>query len=222
MSIKPPGSPFVLGSKNVLLDKFGSKVTQQPFKRLEFAAERGKAVKNLNGTKAIFSAGAAGYEFQVLSSCNTGNNVRPLGPDDSVLDDIYRRWDIETWELAGLPSEVTDLLALETIYKLHSALLAQFDAHIELAASADISFEMLEDMQLETFDYLETTGVDMAGYALGDGTYITESDIIIRNFAMEVEYEVPANADYTSSEVLRSWSAVVEKRINVPYRQATW
>lgn len=223
MPIKPGWSPFTLATKAVRLDRAAPRDPEpETFQRLEFSNERRWQVKNANGTKAIRVQGAAGFEYQLESACNDGDNPREIGPDDDNIDNIYRRWDIIRWELAGMPSTVADLEYINGIYRTHLALWANYQQHIKLAASADISIEMLDEMQEEDFSYLTTTGIHMNGFAIGSGTDVTLSNILIRSFAMEVDLEEELNYPHTSSRVLRSWSAVVEHRVNVPESQATF
>lgn len=219
MTIKPTGSPFTFAGATVYLDRASKKADQEKFQRAEFKAERLKTVKNANGTREVFNI-TNGYEYQYENSCNAGSTDRPIGPDNP--DDVFRRWDIVRWELAGLPSDAADLETINDVFQDHLALYGAYQSHLQIAESGDIAYQDLEAMQLEDFSYLTTTGVDASGMAIGTGEELELTDILIRSFVQEVEYEVPGDAEYETSEVLRSWSAVIETRVNVPDRSSTW
>jgi hypothetical protein len=235
MPIHPKGSPVkfnISGIDTILrMSVYRSQRVKEAFQRIEFSNQRLREAPNANGTKDSFFTDAAGFLYQFVSDCNPGSNIRPTNiSDDANLDNIFRRWDIDRYEVQGLPSLASDVYALRTLFQTHEAALARFENHQAEARNPTTSFEKLTLMQAETFSYLTTTGVTMKSFAFGTGSEVTISNILLANFVPDLEYEEPLNYNVlnttpdknTSSRVMCSWSGIIEVRNNRPASSATW
>lgn len=223
MPLKPEASSVIFNASSVdyavLIDdiKFSTEVVF--FQRREFSNQVLRSAPEPDGTVPKFQELLSGKPIQSRNSiCNTVA-ARSTATDDALIDLIYRRWDIRRWEIRGHRSDAGKVDSVFSIAKAHKVFLDRFEAHQQIA-NGFVSYEFLLTMQGETFSYLENTGVTMSGQSLGTGSPTSATNCLLVSFVPDVEYEVPLNAAGDSSKVLRSFSAVIEQRLNVPARSA--
>lgn len=183
------------------------------FERPEFSNERLRQAKNTDGSVPIIQQLQGGRVYQFMPTCGSANTVRPLGPDDANVDNIFKRFVIKRYELTGLPSSPTEIDKLFAIAKDHRIRLARFEAH-QAEARADVSYNFLISLQSDNFTYLTSTSLSMASLALGAAN--PETHMLITEFSPGVEYSVPNDAGGTSVTLIRNWSCVIENRIIQP------
>lgn len=228
MSIVPEGSPITFTAAspaptitaNVAVNEIVRRTIAPRFKRNEFSHQRLAGAKNVDGSTPVIYMSAGNLPMQFYTNCNDNETERPLTPDDDDLDLIYKRFNTRRYEVRGAISLASEVEKLAQVAQYHAVLLARFDDHQEKAANADISYDELVDMQSETFSYLTTTNVTMTGNALS--TYSPVSHLIIVDFNLSVEQEDPLDVNETTSEVLDSWTMVLERRVIVPASADAW
>lgn len=199
-------SPSVVSS-NVLVNEIRYRNDIVLFDRPEFSNDRLRQAKNTDGSVPIFQQLQGGRVAQFMPACGSANTVRPLGPDDANIDNIFRRMVIKRYELVGLPSSPTEIDKIFAIAKSHKILKARFDAH-QAKARADVSYNFLIALQAETFSFMTATSLSMASLALG--VYNPETNMLITDFQPGVEYSVPNEEAGTSVTLIRGWTLVAE------------
>ena len=225
MSITPPGSLLsfndTVSSTSATIAVSGIKYyfTSQPFKRMEFSHKRQREAPNSDGSMPIIALLVGNRPVQYFTGCNIAEEARTLTPDDSVYDDIYKRLDIKRYEMIGADSLDNEIDIVSLMSQAHMVLDAQFKAFLR-EAEADVSIDFLTTMQGVDLSYITTTGLGMSGAALG--AVGTESNMLMVDFKPEVTYEIPLDDTGSSSEVLRTWSMVLESRTIVPDRSNTY
>jgi hypothetical protein len=197
MPVLPPGS-VVTVTNGVLTSNFIAKeVNYSPvseyFQRAEFTQKRIKEVLEENGAAPVFISTYGGTPFQISSVCGSGTTPRVLTPDDSRIDDIYKKWSIKRFNLTIDISANTDMENMYEMARQHRILLDRFDYHQTVAANGNVSIAYLEDvLQPETFSYLTATSTALSGPALTSA--YSSSSVLITNFSISVEREIPSPA----------------------------
>lgn len=183
----------------------------QSFKRVEFTGEKLRSAKNRDGSLPSFGTGAGGVPIQYFSNCNENETARPTDPDDDRVDAIYKRFDYTEWRIVGDVSKDADVEAFRAIRKEHVTRLARFEAHQEFA-QGDFSFQWIEEnLQPSTFDYLQTTNLSMTGRVFGDN--VQEVNLLIISFEPVVEYLRPLFGEPSTTEILKGWELVLQRRV---------
>jgi len=210
MPVAPTGTLITFtNAASTSVSLYASEVSRtkiiEPFTRVEFSNDRLRSVKNDLGGLPMIVTTIANTPIQVSISC-AGDSPRPLTPDSiSNLNAINQKFVIDRYTLSGVP---TPIAALETVLAQaidHENKLQKFQYH-QTKANSDISYNELVALQAETFSYLTTTGVSIAGNALG-GTYL---NMLIVSFSIDIAYEVTqANG---SNLRLATWSMVIDQR----------
>lgn len=217
MTIKP-GYSFIEFT-NTSPDKTGKmfisdhkyKDDYQMFKRVEFTGEKMRSAKNRDGSVPEFGVGAGGAIIQYFSNCNPNETTRPTDPDDDRIDAIHKRFDYTEWRIIGDVSKDEDVEAFRAIRKEHVTRLARFEAHQEIA-QGDVSFNFLEEqLQNQTFSYLTQTNLSMSGRVFGDN--VLEVNLLIISFEPVVEYLRPLFGEPSSTEILKGWEMVLQRRV---------
>ena len=221
MPIKPGYSPLTVDGTALLAESVQFTTDVLFFERLEFSNERLKAAPDIDGKRPILVELPGGRITQLADGC-VAPALRPLGTDDANIDLIYRRFDIKRWQITGEPTSAAFVDTIFALARDHKVLLDRFEARQKIV-SGNVSYAFLVAAQADTFTFLTTTGKSMSGFALGDGTSNpTITNILITNFVPDVDYEEPLNTGYTSSRVLKRWSATIETRVDVPARSLTY
>jgi hypothetical protein len=142
----------------------------------------------------------------MVTTC-TDTQARPLIPDDSNIDLIQNRFDIQRWTLKGLPSLPLNLSEIYTTYAIPSAiLLSQFQEH-QAAIQMDLSYNELLVLQNDPVFYnLQNTSLTVTGSTIG-----SESNILITKMDPVFDFDIP-----NPSEQYLTWSMTLENRIIVP------
>lgn len=164
MPIRPKGSLLYFPSLgiNLVVDSCSYTLETEPFDRIEFSNDKLRAAKTDTGAKAIFVEVYGGQQIQFTTTCVGNTPVTPY-PDDANIDNIKKRWDIKRYNIIGSTSLDSYVNILSYTAATHKGLLAKFQAHLATASGLDISVTELEDMQLESFSYLYSTGFSMYG-----------------------------------------------------------
>lgn len=169
MPIRPVGSRIYI-VRSTTTEILASGVVASPevefFDRLEFSNEKLRQAKNTNGSVPQYFQLFGGQVAQVQTSCNSGVQSRPLGPDDANIDNIKRRFDISRYKLSGFESYDSSVDNIHRIAIDHKILLNRFQAHLSIVQSLDLSYTQLITMQGISFSYLTTTDVAMYGDAI--------------------------------------------------------
>jgi len=228
MPILPEGSILTFTNTspslvaNVVITDCSYTFDQLPFTRVEFMHKRLLDAPNVDGSKPAIFYTDGGVPNQHMSSCNPNDTARPLTPDDANLDQIYRRFDIKRYHIVGAMSLDSEIAKLKQIAQAHKLLLGAFEDHQNKARSADVSYtDLVTVFQAVTnFSYLTTTGLQMSGLCLGVDN--PENNMLIVDFSPSVESEDPQNAAASTSNVDRSFTMVIENRVEVAASSATW
>jgi len=190
------------------------------FKRIEFTGDKMRSAKNIDGSVPTFGYGAGKTPIQYFSNCNENETDRPTDPDDNRIDSIHKRFDYTEWEILGMPSEDADVEALRTVRKEHVTRFARFEAHQEIA-QGDVSFAFLEnELQPQVFTYMTQTNLSMTGRVFGDG--VQETNLLIVAFEPITEQLIPLLGEPSTTDILRAWRLVLQRRIYRAARSTTF
>jgi hypothetical protein len=127
-------------------------------------------------------------------------------PDDANLSSINQQFNIQRYTIQGAPTPVANLAVVEAQAIVHAGYLQKFQYH-QTSVGSDISFSLLTgSLSSENFSYLTTTGVSIAGDALGG----TATQMLITSFNQDVAYS-STQADGTVVN-LATWSMTIENR----------
>jgi hypothetical protein len=204
MPVKAPGSIMSVSGNSydavfTLMD-FGYAFTHMPFIRPEFLGEKLRTAKNVDGSTPVYSYLSGNRVVQYFTGCNSNETLRPVTPDDSRVGDIYWRFDILNMYVALDANDNSAVDQIGAIAKSHEVLLAEFEAHKEIA-SGDVSYDWLVTMQSETFSYLTTTPYSIAGASAG--AYSGTSNILVLDFKTNVEYQNDRTGELLSACTFR-------------------
>lgn len=226
MTIQVPGSEITLATTSPALSAtftitdFKYIHERQPFQRGEFLGDRLRSAKNIDGSTPVYWSLSGNRPVQFFTNCNPNETERPLDPDDARIDNIYWRWDITRFYISADANDnpnVVDIIS--SLAKSHQGLLAEFDVHIEIGRSADVSFPFLVAMQSESFSYLTTSTLTIGGDSSGE--FAGSTNLLITKFQGDVEYD---DKIYGSDDVelMSSFTLEIEKRILRSARTATF
>lgn len=210
MPIFPSGTPLVFtnaasASVTIYAGEISRTKIIEPFTRVEFSNDRLRAVKNTQGGEAMIVRTIANIPIQIGYTC-AGDSPRPLTPDSIAnLNAINQKFVTERLTIRGLPTPIADLEVVLAQAITHQNNLQKFAYH-QTKANSDISYTDLVALQAETFSYLTTTGVSLAGTALG-GTYL---NMLIVSFDIGMTHVVK-QADGTTLR-LGDWSMTIDQR----------
>lgn len=227
MAILPAGSILTFTNSvgpvvaNVAVSDVRYKTNHTNWERPEFSHPRLLSAPNVDGSKPVIATLAGNRPLQYLTPCNANETVRPLTPDDSVLDSMYQRFDIRRWDITGANSLAAEVDKLFVIAKAHQVLLGQFDGY-QSVVKGDVSYQFLTGtLQSETFAYLTATTLSMTGNVLGGTTF---SNLLIVDFQADYAFEIANNSSATpgTSTVISAWTMSLEQRVIVPARSATY
>jgi len=142
------------------------------FDRPEFSHDRLRSAKNSDGSSPVFIQLFGGRVAQLFTTCGNVNTTRSVLPDDSVVSQIKRRWDIRRWTITGSISTAQTVAKLADQAEQDRIKFARYQAHIQ-EVGMDISYQRLLELQAETFSYLQTTSLSMYGNALPPMGYLS-------------------------------------------------
>lgn len=216
MSIKIPGSIITLAtttpalSATFTITDFRYRRDKIYFTRPEFSGEKLRAAKNVDGSSPVYFQLSGGRIAQFFTNCNVNETTRPTDPDDSRIDSIFCRWDITRFYITADANDQSVVDTLGSLAATHLVLLAEHDAHLEIARSGDVSFPFLEAMQEENFSYLTNTTLSIAGNSAGG--FSGQTNLLITNFQTDVIHEdTPFGT--TDKELLSGFQIEIEKRV---------
>ena len=210
MPILPTGTLITFtNAASTSVNLYASEISRakviEPFQRVEFSNNRLRTVKNSLGGEAMIVKTIANTPIQVGIAC-TGDSPRPLTPDSIAnLNAINQKFVIDRLTFSGVPTPIANLEVVLAQAIDHENRLQKFQYHLT-KGNSDISYTDLVALQAETFSDLTTTGVSVAGNALG-GTY---TNVLIEAFSIDMAYSV-VQAD---GSILRlaTWSMVLGQR----------
>jgi hypothetical protein len=192
-------------SVNIWANEISRAKIVEPFQRAEFSNQRRREVKNSLGGLPMIVNNIANLPLQLSVSC-AGDSPRPLLPDDANLSSINQQFNIQRYTIQGAPTPVANLAVVEAQAIVHAGYLQKFQYH-QTSVGSDISFSLLTgSLSSENFSYLTTTGVSIAGDALGG----TATQMLITSFNQDVAYS-STQADGTVVN-LATWSMTIENR----------
>lgn len=207
--MKPGASPITVsysgGSASLYADDVLYTFVTEPFDRPEFSNEKLKAAPTTSGALPTIVYSFANTPLQLAASC-AGDVPRPLNPDDSNIDSIKWRFDIQRYTIKGAPSAAAEVDKLFTQAAIGIKLLAKFQAHLA-TANMPVSYTKLVSLQGDSFTYLTSTGVSLSGDSIGG----TASNMLITECIPDVAYEVTTSGG--GKLLLKSFSLVIENRI---------
>lgn len=210
MPVNPIGTLITFtNAASTSVSLYASEVTRtkiiEPFTRVEFSNDKLRGAKNDLGGLPMIVTTIANTPIQLSISC-AGDSPRPLTPDSiSNLNSINQKFVIDRFTMRGTPQDISSLEVVLAQAIDHENRLQKFVYHAT-KANSDISYNDLVALQSETFSYLTSTGVSIAGNVLG-GTY---TNMLIVSFDMDFTHEVRQR----DGSVLRlaSWSMVIDQR----------
>lgn len=211
MPLLPPESAITYsggtGSGTVYVNEVTLTEAYQNFDRLEFSNAKLRDAPTSTGAKAMIVPAFGNQPIQLLTTC-TGDVPRPLGPDDSNIANIKKRWNIQRFTIRGAANNFTDVGNLLNTFQTHLVLLNGFDLYLgELSMDLSITY-ITTTLQALTFSGITGTGFTIAGKALG-GTY---NNMLITAFEGDAMYEAPLNDGSGNSTVLYGFTATIENR----------
>lgn len=202
MALSPRGSVIVFTiPASVYVDSVEYEFITEPFERQEYSNPKLRTAPTSSGATPMIVQTFGNKPIQLASAC-TGDSARPLIPDDANVNSIKQQFNIDRYTISGSPTPASAVDALYTAAKAHIKLLSKFQLHIE-KASMELSYTALVAMQSETFSYLTSTGLDVAGASLGG----TIEDILITRFSPGVAFLTSS-----SGSVIKDWSMTFEVR----------
>lgn len=194
-------------TSSVFVEEVTLQAVYEPFTRSEFDVSKLRQAPTDNGSIPIIGQGIGGKPIQLGSAC-TGDTARPLGPNSLAnTQNILQRFNIQRFTIKGAASYASEVFKLKAIADAHLRLLQQFDYHVQVANSLEVSYNSLIALQSETFSYLTTTGLTMSGIPVG-GTY---SNCLISQFEEGVLYTSEAMG-VPSNEMIKEFSITVDLR----------
>lgn len=207
--IKPIGSSITIASGmntyTLFVDSIDTTFTSEFFDRPEFSNDRLRQAKYSDGALPLIVTLFGGIPIQVLTTCGGSRTPRVLVPDDANVDTIKKRFDIKRYTMKGLASIASTVDSVYTISQAHKILLDRFQAH-QNQVGMDISDTALLALRSETFSYLTSTSISLSGNPIAT----TETNVLIRSFDMDVEFEIPGDDDDDSSTLYKGWNAVID------------
>ena len=223
MAVLPQGSIITLTkgivTATVAVTGIKYKTFSLPFQRPEFMHNTLIGAKEINGALPIINLGAGNIPVQYFTGCGP-ETLRDPTPDDTAIDDIYKRFDIKRYELEGAITLETEVDKIYEFSKDAVIRRARFDAHFEIARGNVSIGYLLTTAQAETFSFITATGLTFAGRALG--TYSPESNCLITDFEPDVTHEYAVDAANSASTVLRQFKLSLEVRTLVTARSLTY
>lgn len=230
MPIKPGYSPIILtdtatgGSPAypLFIDALRMTEDSQPFQRVEYSNQLLRGAPEADGSLPTYDQLIGGKIVQIRNPQCNWVNVRSTATDDLLLDSVYRRWDIRRWEIQGAPSNPTNVQNSFLLHRRHKALLNLFDFHQQVARGYVSWTYLTATLQAATFTSIQNTGISFSGQALGTGVPYLVHNVLVVSFVPDVDAEVPLNSSANSSLIQRSFSMVLEQRMDVPASQATF
>lgn len=221
--LKPEGSQIVFTgalSTTIFLGSIQFQYEVEKFQRLEFSNERRRQAKEADGSQAIYVTLLGGRQVQLSTTCGT-STPRSVLPDDANIDDINQRLDIRRYSIKTLECPLASATALAPIAQDHKVRFERFAAHFA-ELQQDISIDRLDEMQDETFSYLQDSGLTMAGNCLA-AIGGTQNHCLIRSYIPEPVFEIPTNSGGTTSLVFQDFSLIIDVvSAIVPQSHTTW
>lgn len=211
MPIKPDGAYITVGGYTLFVSDVKKSFLSEPFDRLEFSHERLRTASNSIRQKALLSTLLGNTPCQIVISGVSFDDIVPTYPDvtaaSSDFQNIKKKFNIVRYEIQGAPSDYTAVENVLSLAQNHAQQIQKFQAHLQKAGAMDTEYDVLLTLQSETFSYITTTGVSMAGNSING----TETNMLITQFSPSVEYEeiIDALGNY---RLLRSFSMVIENR----------
>ena len=210
----PPNSIITItDSLNNSTDLWANSLVQvydeEEFQRPEYSHAKLQEAAYENGAVPQYITTASGRRIQGDQGCGSNTASRPLTPDDSDVNNIYQKFEIIRYEFGGAKTNVDAVNTIFTLFRSHRTKLTMFQQHLR-EASGNASFERLEELQEETFDYLTDTGVTISGKCLEADA----ENILIVKFVPNLEYV--ADDGNGGAIKLKSWSMIAENRVILP------
>lgn len=209
MPVNPPGSSIIVyttsASATLFVEEVQYEFIIEPFERREFTNGLLRSVPTTTGAKPLIVTSFGGKPIQIGITC-TGDSPRPLTPDDSNIDSIKQRFDIQRWTIRGAPNTAAAADQLITWATDHYKRLTRFQLHLE-KTSMELSYTAISALQAENFSYLTSTGLNMIGDSIGG----TATELLISQCNTDVAYEVTKNDN--TKVLLKSWALTIENRV---------
>lgn len=224
--ITPSGSLITLSgtfnsvplTANAAVSSIKYSQTRVPFTRTEFMHAKLLDAPNVDGSKPVINQLIGNRPLQYFTNCNANETARLLTPDDSDLDNIYKRFDTTKFEIVGDISLSSQIDIIYEMAQYHQVLLAKFDAHLE-EARGNVSYQYLTGtLQLDALSYLTTTGLTMTGFSLGQYSPVT--NLLITNFVPDVTHEYKDKSG--TQRLYKTWSMTIENRVIQAAKGGTW
>lgn len=210
MAIRPdsPTLTFTLSassiSSEVVIGDVSYTFVTEPFERLEYDHNTQLSALNDLGVAAVTTNLLGGRRVQIDVGCGTVI-PRPLTPNTSDFDNIYKRFEIKRFNISCLTSSNAAVNAIYTVAVDHQKRLAKFQAH-QQKVRGNPSIEFLEQAKLQDFAFLTTTGLTISGDAIDT----TENDMLIVAFSPVVELSIPNGS---GNDFYKSFSMTLENRV---------
>jgi hypothetical protein len=214
MALNPAGSTLLLTipacslSATLIVESLSYAPSFEEFDRMEFDNERLRSARNLCGQKRQIIENLAGTPIQIVTSCGDTTQV-PLGPNsDTNFNNIKKRFDVLRFEIQGATSEAEDVNTLYTVARDHQARLARFKHYLARSSGGDTPYETLIALQSETFSYLTSTGMTIAGTSLEN----SESNMLITSLNIENTLSIPTGTPGVH-EFYKTFKVTIEQRV---------
>lgn len=165
-------------------DDIKFEIVTEEFELSEFTHARMLSAPENDGTEPTTVRLLFNKPAQIVSTGSVTTTGRPLGPDLSNLDQIFKKFSIRRITVTGSETNNSDMANLYAWSILHRTLLDRFSAHQKFVG-ANISYSQLLTLQAETFSYLTNTGYILTTESLG-----TVTNVLIRSLNVGVAYSV--------------------------------
>lgn len=182
-----------------------SVVTQsQPFTRTEYTHAKLLGAPESDGTIPLRGNAVNGGPYQIIYG--SGITARNFAPDDSDIDNIYKKLFFNRYTLKGRTSLNSDTGLVYTWAAQHRTLQDQFDHQLNVA-NGNVSVTFLQGLQSNGFlTLLTNTGLTLVTKSQG-----TLNNCLIRSFSVDLDYEIPQDSSATSNKILNMWEMVIDQ-----------
>lgn len=159
-------------------------IVTEEFERPEYLHERQISAPENDGTKVISGQLLFGVPYQITSGGAVQTTARDFRPDDTDLNNIYKKFFIVRYNITGAETSNSDMGNLYAWSVIHRTLQDKFNARQKFAAG-NVSIQELAALKLDTLSYFTNTGYTLSTESLG-----TIPNIFIRSLDIGVAYSV--------------------------------
>lgn len=204
--LQPVGRFIVISlgasSANLYCEELNFETNSTLFTRSEFDKRTLKDAPESTGATPIFATTLSGLPVQFIYSGAT--TARDLTPNNSTnLASMEEKFFFNRYTFTGDTSLSEDTALVFTWASLHKRAQDKYDAFLKYTGDG-ISYQDLLTQQAETFSYLTSTGLSVAGTTLG----ATLTNCLIRSFSVNPTRDL---WDGTARTVLYKFQLVIDQ-----------